>query len=127
MSDREKLIEIIMTSEILCDDCGENTASYCAEALADHLIANGVTFAPDISVGDKLAPTDNGVTVQQPDGCEYCNDPHPARDCVLPDGLERILVVYDDGSFLGKPFVNHREIKFCPMCGRRVSQTPKGE
>lgn len=43
MTDREKLIEVISGSGILCEICGESTMSYCAEALADHLIANGVT------------------------------------------------------------------------------------
>lgn len=42
MTDREKLIEVISGSGILCEICGESTMSYCAEALADHLIANGV-------------------------------------------------------------------------------------
>ena len=69
----------------------------------------------------------HGVTVQESDGCEYCNDPHPARDCVLPDGVEQMLVNYDDGTFLGKQLVYSRKIKFCPMCGRRFSQPPKGE
>jgi hypothetical protein len=55
-------------------------------------------------------------------GCDYCNDPHPARDCVLPDGIERFLVFYNDGTkLLGKPFIYERQIKFCPMCGRDVT------
>lgn len=54
--------------------------------------------------------------------CSYCNDIHPARDCVLEDGTERMLVVYDDGSFLGKPFIHERKIKFCPMCGRKLNE-----
>lgn len=54
-------------------------------------------------------------------GCDYCNDPHPARDCVLPDGTERMLIVYDDGTFIGKPFVYERNIRFCPMCGRELA------
>jgi hypothetical protein len=69
----------------------------------------------------------NGVTVQESDGCEYCNDPHPARDCVLPDGTERFLAVFDDGTFFGKPLIYERQINFCPMCGRRVAEPPKGE
>lgn len=64
MNDREKLIELISGSGILCEICGENSFQYCAEALVDHLLDNGVTFATDtndggkwISVGDGL-PTD---------------------------------------------------------------------
>ena len=38
---------------ILCEICGESTMTYCAEALADHLLANGVTFETDTDVGCK--------------------------------------------------------------------------
>lgn len=54
-------------------------------------------------------------------GCDYCNDPHPARDCVLPDGMEQMLVVYPDGTIWGKPFIHTRKINFCPMCGRDLT------
>ena len=63
MTDREKLIEIIMTSEILCHDCGENSASYCAEALADHLLANGVTVQGWIPVTERLPEVGEKVRV----------------------------------------------------------------
>lgn len=59
---------------------------------------------------------------EQNNECDYCMDIHPARDCVLPDGTERILVVYPDGTFLGKPFVYERKIRFCPVCGREVKR-----
>lgn len=64
---REKLIEVL-------DVIGSCNAKYCAdcefandiegcvrrqkEIIADHLIANGVTFATDNNVGDKLTPTE---------------------------------------------------------------------
>ena len=51
MTERERLIELIHKSEILCDTCGENSNSYCAEYLADYLIANGV-IVPPCKVGD---------------------------------------------------------------------------
>ena len=55
-------------------------------------------------------------------GCEYCNEDniHPARDCILPDGIERMLVVVDNGTFMGKTYIHERKINFCPMCGRQV-------
>lgn len=34
--------KLILDSGILCDSCGESTNSYCAEALADYLVANGI-------------------------------------------------------------------------------------
>ena len=55
----------------------------------------------------------NGVTVQEQDGCEHCRT----------------------ASYTEKPFVvitqMGREVKtqfnFCPNCGRRLPQPPKGE
>ena len=61
------------------------------------------------------------INKEASDKCDYCNDQHTARDCVLEDGTERMLVVYDDGTFLGKPFIYERNIKFCSMCGRKLS------
>lgn len=43
---RERLRKLIYNSDILCDSCGESTSSYCAEAIADHLLANGVIVPP---------------------------------------------------------------------------------
>lgn len=37
----QQIKKLIMDSGILCDSCGESTSSYCAEALADYLVANG--------------------------------------------------------------------------------------
>lgn len=38
----QRIKKLILDSEILCNSCGESTSSYCAEALADYLVANGV-------------------------------------------------------------------------------------
>lgn len=40
--DAPRIKKLILESEILCNSCGESTSSYCAEALADYLVANGV-------------------------------------------------------------------------------------
>ena len=53
MTDRDRLIEIILKSDILCDSCGEYSNSYCAEAIADYLLANGV-IVPPCKVGDTV-------------------------------------------------------------------------
>lgn len=50
---RDRLIELILKSDILCDSCGENSPSYCAEALADYLLVNGV-IVPPCKVGDTV-------------------------------------------------------------------------
>lgn len=43
---RDRLRKLILESEILCHTCGDDTDSYCAEALADYLLKNGVILAP---------------------------------------------------------------------------------
>ena len=66
---------------------------------------------PTEAVADYLL--DSGVTVQEQDGCEHCRTT----------------------SYTEKPFIvitqMGREVKtqfnFCPNCGRRLKQPPKGE
>ena len=59
MTDREKLIQLLKKAKKLfwldrfsCDYYG---------FVADHLIANGVTFATDNNVGDKMTLTATGI------------------------------------------------------------------
>ena len=52
---REKLVELLMQLEDkLCDDCGREPVGCAVVALADHLIANGVTFQKWIPVSERL-------------------------------------------------------------------------
>lgn len=50
---RERLMELIIESDILCDTCGESSPSYCAEAIADYLLENGI-IVPPCKVGDTV-------------------------------------------------------------------------
>ena len=53
---REKLVELLMQVEDnMCDDCGREPVGCAVVAIADHLIAHGVTVqdVTDISVGSK--------------------------------------------------------------------------
>lgn len=50
---RDRLIELILKSDILCHTCGENSASYCADAIADLIIADG-WIRPPCKVGDTV-------------------------------------------------------------------------
>ena len=50
---RDRLIELITESDILCHTCGENSSSYCAEAIADLIITDG-RIRPPCKVGDKV-------------------------------------------------------------------------
>ena len=68
----------------------------------------------------------HGVTVQELDGCEYCKEDN--------EGYRKMI-----GAFsITNPFHGNvwnietchckpRQIYFCPMCGRRLPQPPKGE
>ena len=88
MDVREKLVELIESARYW----GSNTS----EEIADHLI-------------------NNGVTVQEQDGCEYCNGLpfSQMEDFTMPNASKKD---YDIVT-----------IRHCPMCGRRLPQTPKGE
>ena len=57
----------------------------------------------------------NGVTVQEQDGCEYCNGLpfSQMEDFTMPNASKKD---YDIVT-----------IRHCPMCGRRLPQPPKGE
>ena len=83
---REKLVELQMQAQI----------GWIKEEFADYLIAHG-------------------VTVQELDGCEYCNGLpfSQMEDFTMPNASKKD---YDIVT-----------IRFCPMCGRRLPQPPKGE
>ena len=92
MDVREKLVELIFKS--LCRHIHKSCK--LAENIADDLIADG-------------------VTVQEWDGCEYCNGLpfSQMEDFTMPNAFKKD---YDIVT-----------IRFCPMCGRRLPQPPKGE
>ena len=81
MTDREKLIELLLEIDSVCDasDCCECCEEGCyTHRAADHLIANGVTFATDtnagskwISVEDRLPEPGVVVLVYSKLGCTY--------------------------------------------------------
>ena len=91
MNVREKLIDLIIDAKRTDPEAGSFT-----EYLADCLISNG-------------------VTVQEWDGCEYCNGLpfSQMEDFTMPNASKKD---YDIVT-----------IRFCPMCGRRLPQPPKGE
>ena len=110
MDVREKLVELLYTPFLQykikeLSDTGD---------IADHLIANG-------------------VTVQELDGCKYCKEYEDLPEHFI-DG-EPIGRVFDTCIQPNENGLWHLEvpcgadigIRFCPMCGRRLSQPPKGE
>ena len=102
MVDREKLIELI-------DEAAELYPSEL-ETIADHLIANGVTVT-DNNVGGK---------------CDYCQEDR--------EGYRKMLGTFSiRNPFHGNEWYIHTghltsgNIYFCPMCGRKLAEPPKGE
>lgn len=114
MDVREKLVGLLRNSPHLDTIKGYKGNDCTFEQGADWLIANG-------------------VTVQELDGCKYCKE------------YEDLPEHFIEGKPIGRVFdtcIQHNEnglwhievpcgadigIRFCPMCGRRLPQTPKGE
>ena len=110
MDVREKLVEL------LTEFYGRDPVYYGVDALAiaDHLIANG-------------------VTVQTLDGCEYCEKYEDLPEHFVsgkPVGRVSDTCIQTDENgrwHLEVPSGADIRIKFCPMCGRKLPQLPKGE
>ena len=108
MDVREKLIEILR-KPIFPHELVDPT-----EAVADYLL-------------------DSGVTVQELDGCKYCKEYEDLPEHFI-DG-EPVGRVFDTCIQPNENGLWHLEvpcgadigIRFCPMCGRRLPQPPKGE
>ena len=105
MDVREKLVE-------LCEDLETLPCCNNYEGQADYLIANG-------------------VMVQELDGCEYCNDNKSVyyHGSGIHDSMYEDVYVSGNNLVVDIGFHSYgtAEIKFCPMCGRRLPQPPKGE
>lgn len=102
---KEKLVELIddYTDQVSLEDFRKVEFS---EDMADHLIASG-------------------VTIQEHDGCEYCK--------ADSDGFRKMFGAFSlVNPFHGRGWQIHagkckpREIYYCPMCGRKLSEPPKG-
>lgn len=108
MDVREKLVELIVWIEDqMTRAYPYTTDQFRIETTVDHLIANG-------------------VTVQELDGCEYCKEDN--------EGYREMIGAFSiTNPFHGNVWnieTRHckpRQIYFCPMCGRRLQQPPKGE
>ena len=97
MDVREKLVELLREVQYQGNAVHGYKDKYIQNGeLADHLISHG-------------------VTVQELDGCEYCNGLpfSQMEDFTMPNASKKD---YDIVT-----------IRFCPMCGRRLPQPPKGE
>lgn len=108
MDVKEKLVELVKRAII---DWEHGDAS---EWIADHLISNG-------------------VTVQALDGCEYCKEYEDLPEHFVsgkPVGrvFDTCIQTDENGLWhLEVPSGADIGIKFCPVCGRKLPQLPKGE
>ena len=117
MDIREKLVELLCNlpaPEFVIGTRRAGKKLITAGFIADHLIANG-------------------VTVQALDGCEYCEEYEDLPEhfvsgkpvgrvfdtCIQTDENGRWHIEVLSGADIG--------IKFCPVCGRRLSHQSKGE
>ena len=68
MDIREKLVELLMqVSDNMCDDCGREPVGCAVVAIADHLIANGVTIQKWIPVSERLPQKGEMVLIYRRD------------------------------------------------------------
>ena len=119
MDVREKLVELLgniylpmMTGS---DTIGEyNIPHKFKREIADHLISHG-------------------VTVQELDGCKYCKEYEDLPEHFI-DGksvgrvFDTCIQTNENGLWhIEVPCGTDIGIRFCPMCGRRLPQPPKGE
>ena len=75
----------------------------------------------------------HGVTVQELDGCKYCKEYEDLPEYFIdgkPVGrvFDTCIQTNENGLWhIEAPCGTDIGIRFCPMCGRRLPQPPKGE
>lgn len=105
MDIREKFIELLAPTSLEFEE---------AEYLADYLVKNG-------------------VTVQELNGCKYCKEYEDLPEHFIdgkPVGrvFDTCIQIDENGQWhLEVPSGADIGILFCPMCGRKLLQPPKGE
>ena len=79
---RERLMELIIESDILCDTCGESSPSYCAEAIADYLLEQGVIVPPC-----KVGQTVFKIEYRQGSRVKFVKETTVSRIAIDNDGI----------------------------------------
>lgn len=111
MDIREKLLELLCKGTVYDRNLDRSRPygchGYTTDVLADYLLAHG-------------------VTVQEQYGCDYCREDFDGY--VRMNGAFSIRNSYHrDGWTISAGNVKPRKIYYCPMCGRKLPQPPKGE
>ena len=108
MDVRENLVELILSTDLSLSYSRESDALNIADVLIAH-----------------------GVTVQEQDGCEYCKHGESVyhNSSGIHDSMDEDVYISGNNIVvdIGCHSYGTAEIKFCPMCGRRLPQPPKGE
>ena len=116
MDTKEKLVQLIKKAFYECDEGTRDLYDMreVADSIVDFLIANG-------------------VTVQELDGCKYCKEYEDLPEHFIdgkPVGrvFDTCIQTNENGLWhIEVPCGTDIGIRFCPMCGRRLPQPPKGE
>lgn len=101
-------------------DVGKKLVEFLNNSFAEQYEKRGLLTAPHTAT-DLIA---NGVTVKELNGCEYCNEDS--------DGYRKMIgAFYITNPFHGNVWnietchCKPRQIYFCPMCGRMLTEPPK--
>ena len=115
-----------MPKNVVCKKCNNLVNDWCEK----------VIDSPDPDMQrdcQHFCEKTNGVTIQELDGCKYCKEYEDLPEhfingkpagkifdtCIQTDENGRWHLEVPSGVDIG--------IKFCPMCGRKLPQPPKGE
>ena len=112
MDARGKLVELLMQVEDnMCDDCGREPVGCAVVAVADHLIAHGVTVQ---ECGHWVSHQSD-----EPYGCRDEKEWYKCSKC----GKDAYGRCYED-EWYSAPILSD----YCPHCGAKMMpQPPKGE
>lgn len=110
MNDREKMIELIQSA---VDGCAE----YWAGLIADHLIANGVTFATDTNDGGKWIPVTEGLPKYT--GIYFTTNTKAAGKIRVED------LWFEDGQFYEATYGGFKERKVTHWA--KLPEPPEGD
>lgn len=86
----------------------------------------GKSFRPILVGGPCQLSYRHGVTIQEHDGCAYCKEDRDGyRGAFGAFSLSNPF--HGDTWYIETGHCKARQIYFCPMCGRKLSEPPKGE
>lgn len=98
MSDKEKLVELLMQLEDnLCDDCGRDPVGCAVVAIADHLIANGVRLETKQATSDGWIPVEERLPDLIPCGAGTA---YSEAVNVLTSGRKVLTAIWDGEDFI---------------------------